>query len=137
MRIIREGNLKIFSDKEIKSKAFAQKMVRAKKETFRDLFFSTGFISDRSRDDVLNDTGYVLKDTGVYKLRGTVKNFIFKNLDMGDNIATQSVEKLKTPEDWLEVANNIASLIGYKHIDSVQSFTLKSVEDAWRAGNGR
>jgi hypothetical protein len=121
MYIINE-QLKIFSKKEIMSKSFATKFARKLKASFIDCAFTT---TSKGTFLTINDSKKKLSSYGILKTRSYVYRYINSVLGMGHNIATQSVDNVKTDEDWFVVFNNIFQACGYKPFDTYENTKIK------------
>ena len=82
------AHLRIVKPNEIKSVSFLKKVNKEKENSVHSLFTTA---SMRSADD--------LSIEGYSKLKAIVNGYIAHDMDMGANIAQQSVDKL-SPEDW-------------------------------------
>lgn len=118
MRILNEGSsvsktknekvLKIYSSKELMSKTFAKQFSRKMKESFLDSFYTNtpkgSFRRDNLGEELPSGT---VSSYGLLQTRFYVFRYIDSVLEMGNNIATQSVENVKTDKEWFIIFNNI------------------------------
>lgn len=127
MYIIEEA-LKIFSKKEIMSKSFAKSFAKKSKESFMDDVFTKTpkgkFLTD-------NDSEKELSSYGILKTRLHVYRYISDVLNMGANIAIQSVENVKTDEDWFIVFNNIVQACNYQPFDVYEKTKIEPFMTWW------
>lgn len=136
MKIIKERTLNeelhVYTAKELLSNSFVTKFVQAYKDKIIDVITTTGYALPRSTEETLNDVPTKISEKGVYDMRRLVHSFISIKLNMGANIANQSVDNLKTSSVWLEFINKVHSKLNWKQAELASNFTLMSVEDWWR-----
>jgi hypothetical protein len=104
----------VIKPEEITSKTFAKKVFTASKSNLENMNTSSklGIVTDK--EDKL-----VMTKKGVSAVKDWLKSYISHRLDMGENIAKQSVEHLKD-QDVFEFWNNIRELLKFKKADKVE-----------------
>ena len=76
-----------------------------------------------------NDSQKELSSYGIFKTRLHIYRYISDVLDMGANIATQSVENVKTDEDWFNIFNNINQACGYRPFETYEKTKNRTFYD--------
>lgn len=77
--------LHVFKAKEMVAKSFAQKIYKADSRRFHQIATGNGMYDSQSKS---------LTPEGIKSLKGMISSYIWTTLDMGANIAAQSVQNL-------------------------------------------
>jgi hypothetical protein len=113
-KFLSKGELRVLKPSEILSKSFAKKAFAVSKSRFEDMNTSAKLSIVVEKEDKL-----VMTKNGVIAVRYWLKTFISFWLEMGSNIANQSLEQL-TDQDVLEFWNNIRELLKFKKADKLE-----------------
>jgi len=105
MTIIKEV-LKVYKGKDIKSVSFLTKVSKSSENSLDRLFTTTGYFT-------YEDDGRRLTQKGLSLLKNIIHGYIANALNMGYNIANQSIDSV-SDDDWLEILNVLEKLNKWK-----------------------
>jgi len=120
-----EKEFRDFTKKDIQSNSFVVDFLRHNKDRYLDMVVTT---SPRGSFYMPHDIGNfderIISEYGIRKTRDFIRAYISTDLDQGLNIASQAVNTLKTPEDWLVVINKILPKLHFKPATGCEQFKL-------------
>jgi hypothetical protein len=111
-----EAQLRVIKPEEITSKSFAKKAFAASKTKLELMNTSP---SNRVAIPMNKVDEVVMTKKGVIAVKDWLKTYISHRLNMGEDIAKQSVDHLKD-QDILDFWNNIRELMKFRKVDRIE-----------------
>jgi hypothetical protein len=130
-----EARLQVPSAKTMKTKAFATKLVRARKDAVHRLVTGNGNVMYAAPSSDVDDKGEgaddqsLLTQKGYVETRRLIHGYISITLDQGENIAQQAMRQL-TVYDVFVIGNNIRRAFKFKTLDAVAGNVHEGVDEA-------